>query len=195
VLGRERLNFGERDEQPDPMRLIRITAVIVLIGAMFGCSRPPSSEPRSTASVSPTEVDRHTAMTSSTAFDNTRYGNLTGEVFTPTTDPEVVFTGPLRDSEGSLVVRYEPNSWYRDSGIASLPTVGDLQWFLDTEGGCQAVDRPAFIKATGLGHEVTITPAPGGAISIGESIPLWIEGDWLIHDGCSNGDPIIVVSQ
>ena len=113
------------------------------------------------------------------------------EVFMPDDDPEVVFTGPLEESSGSLVVRYEPNSWYRESGIASLPTVGDLHWFLHTSDGCQVVDRAAFIDATGPGHEVRITPDPGGDISVGESLPLWIEGDWIIHDGCSRGDPII----
>lgn len=88
-------------------------------------------------------------------------------------------------------MKYEKPSPSQGPGIATLPSVGTLQWFLDTEDGCLAVDRSTFIEATGEGHEIAITPTSGGNTSIGESIPLWIEGDWLIHNGCASGDPII----
>lgn len=133
--------------------------------------------------------------TTSAAVDGAAPEFETDEVFMPADEPEVVFTGSLENSAGSLVLRYEQPAATQVPGIATLPIVGNLQWFVDTEVGCLAVDRPIFIEATGEGHEITITPTPGGDISIGESIPLWIEGDWLIHDGCARGDLIIRQDQ
>lgn len=176
------------------MEPTRVMAAIVLVVAVTGCnanSETDEAESRSPVSANTTTPQDPVKRTNSTAVDGTAQDSDTDEVFLPADDPEVVFTGPLENSAGSLVVRYEPNSWYRESGIATLPSVGDRQWFLDTEEGCQVVDRSTFINATGLGHEITITPTPDGEISIGESIPLWIGGEWLIHDGCSSGDPII----
>ncbi len=172
------------------MNLTKLAVAIVLVFAATACNRKSSideDEGSSPASVSTTVSQNLGKATSTTTVDEV----VTGEVLSPAADPEVVFTGPLEISEGSLVVRYRSNSWYRESGIATLPTVGVLQWFLDTEDGCLAVDRSALIDATGEGYEITMIPAPEGEISIGESNPLWIEGDWLIHDGCSRGHPII----
>ncbi len=180
------------------MKLMRIMAAIVLVVAVTGCSwdsmvdEPVAQPPESASTTKPQDP---VEVTSSTAVGEAAQGTHTGEVFSPAIDPEVVFTGPLTTSAGSFVIRYEPNSWYRESGIATLPSVGELQWFLDTEDGCLAVDRSTFIDGTGQGHEIMITPVPDGEISIGESNPLWIEGDWLIHDGCSRDDPIIHQGQ
>lgn len=176
------------------MKPLRGIALVVTIAAMAGCSanptsgRPEESTPRSSTSETSGQ-DADSAAT--TVIDDATSSTAVVGVFTPAVDPEVEFVGQFEESSGSLVVRYEPNSWYDESGIAELPSVGDLKWFLDTEAGCLAVDRARFLDAMRVGQEITLTPAPGGEISIGESLPLWIEGDWLIHDGCSKGDPIV----
>lgn len=176
------------------MELTRIVAAVLLAVAMTGCnlsSEPDGAEKRSPVSATTTTSQDAAKGSTSTVVDGVAPGSDTGEVFMPADDPQMVFTGPLENSAGSLVVNYERPSPSQAPGIATLPSVGNLQWFLDTEDGCLAVDRSTFIEATGEGHEIAITPTPGGNISIGESIPLWIEGDWLIHDGCASGDPII----
>lgn len=192
-----RLNSVSSDARRVLMKLMSVMVAVVLAVVVTGCDLDGETDEagnRSSASASAT-TPLDPVNTTSTGVDGTAQGSDRGEVFASADDPEVIFTGPLETSAGSLVIRYEPNSWYRESGIATLPSVGDLHWFLDTEEGCLVVDRSTFIDVAGPGHEITITPAPGGEISIGESIPLWIEGDWLIHDGCAKGDPIIRQGQ
>lgn len=175
-------------------KIARIIGAFILVGILAGCDLDGESDNAGSASSvtvsstapKPVEDDDRNPAPDTDAEDVE--GDAT---FAPPDDPEVVFRGPLEESQGSLVIRYEPNSWYRESGIAGLPSVGELQWFLNSEEGCRVVDRSMFIEATPLGQEVTMVPASGGEISIGESIPLWIEGDWLVHDGCVTGDPIL----
>lgn len=179
------------------MELTRVVAAILVAVAVTGCdgtSETDGAENRPPVSTT-TTPRQDPAKDATTAVDGAARASEPDEAFMPADDPQVVFTGPLETSAGSLVVRYGPNSWYRESGIAGLPSVGSLQWFIDTEDGCQVVDRSTFIDTTGPGQEITITPTPEGEISIGESIPLWIEGDWLIHDGCEKEDPIIRQDQ
>lgn len=177
------------------MKLMGAVMAAALVIVITGCDRNRETDDavsNPAASANKTATPDSTNTTSSTTVDPATQPFDRGETYAPADDPEVVFVGSLEAPSGTLVVRYEPNSWYRESGVASLPSVGDLHWFLATGHGCLVVDRSTFINATGPGHEITITPAPGGQISIGESIPLWIEGDWLIHDGCTKGDPLIL---
>lgn len=180
------------------MKATKVTVAVVLFTVVTGCEPNRGVNEagnRPSAPVSTTVLPGQIETTSNTTVDATTQSSDGSEMFDPGINPEVVFVGPLETYAGELAVRFAPNSWYQESDLASLPFVGDLQWFLDTEAGCLVVDRSTFLDAVGLGHEITITPGPSGWISIGESRPLYVEGDWLIHNGCAEGDPLIHSEQ
>lgn len=145
------------------MRLMRTATAILLVFAANACNPndPVGEDKEQTPEPGVAASPRHGGDSSSTTERETvTQGTQASEVFSPPVDPEVSFTGPLANSAGSLVIRYESNSWKETSGIATLPSVGDLRWFLDTDDGCMSVDRSAFIEATGEGHEIILTPSP-----------------------------------
>lgn len=167
------------------LTLTASTMLAVLVAATAACS-----------SGTTTGTDEQPRATSTTEHagdqvDGTDEGRYT--VFSPD-GGEIVFSGPVGTSaNGSRVVLYEPNAWYDEASTARLPTVGNVEYFLDAAGECRAVGREAFLDAADDGRIVTVVPASGGSTSTGESIPLWLEGDWLVHDGCSPGERIVRV--
>lgn len=98
---------------------------------------------------------------------------------------EVGYTGAVVMFAGELVVEAEPNAQRPQVELAGLPTVGELIWLLADGERCRSVGRDEFVAAISVDDLVTMYPTAGGETSTGDSLPLWLEGDWTIHNGCS----------
>lgn len=174
-----------RDRMRTVVAIVVIAAMVLLaVGALgatlMGGSADGSSDAASAAAADGDPVAGSAGQVTLTdgTFD------LAGAAF--------VYTGPLL--QGPLST--SPDDWtIGSSPPVTLPTVGDIRWFMATADGCEPVDRAAFAEWLEADAIVTVAATPGGEASIGESSPLWVEGDLTVHDGCTSGDPLIPTTR
>lgn len=172
-----------RDRMRTVVAIVVIAAMVLLAAGALGATLMGGSADRSSGSASAGAGDGAAAgggnqSTPAGTFD------LAGAAF--------VYTGPLLQGPLSS----SPDDWtIGSSPPVQAPTVGDIRWFMATADGCEPVDRAAFAEWLEADAIVTVAATPGGEASIGDSSPLWVEGDLTVHDGCTSGDPLVPTTR